>query len=306
MGVPISSGMGAKLRAMGHRPAALPVNIGNDLADAREETFCRMVADGVTLGASWARAGFPAEPDALRAASAGAHLFRQDRIRARVEAILAARAEASHATLPEVSDMLRRIYAEALHNGEYGAAHSAAFSLARLHGLIIDRAQIDVVRRPAREPDAPAEQALGAWVQALPPMITIEGPKAQDASNINSLAGPGPLGPEVYASPDGVMIPSQAGPGPSGPENLNEIKELPRPGRPENGAPSMAVTGTPSVSAQSAPEAKARHPKAGGGPRAPKKRVPLQSKKVGPKPLKRPKKIKLVPRVIPTAKELFG
>lgn len=306
MRVPIDQATRHRMIARGSKPATLPASIGNDLADAREECFARMVADGLTLGVAWARAGFPAEPDMLRAAVAGGNLFRTPHIGARVAAILEARAQASTASLPEVSDMLRRVYAEALHSGEYGAAHNAAFSLARLHGLIIDRAQIDVVRRPAREPDAPAEQALGAWVEALPPMITIEGPKAQDASNINSLAGPGPLGPEVYASPDGVMIPSQAGPGPSGPENLNEIKGLARPGRPENGAPTVAVTGTPSVSAQSAPEAKARHSKAGSAPRAPKKRVPLRTKKVGPKPLKRPKKIKLVPRVIPTAKELFG
>jgi hypothetical protein len=86
----------------------------------------------------------------------------------RVEAIIKARATHPPITLPEVTDMLKRVYVGAIHGEDYNPAHNAAFSLARLHGLVVYRAQLDVIRRPSREPDAPVELALADWIAALP------------------------------------------------------------------------------------------------------------------------------------------
>ena len=71
-------------------------------------------------------------------------------------------------TLAEVTDMLQRVFAGAHSEGEYSAAHNAAFSLARIYGHVTDKATLEVIRRPSRDPDAPSEMALGAWVEALP------------------------------------------------------------------------------------------------------------------------------------------
>jgi hypothetical protein len=159
--------------------------------------------------------------------------------------------------------MLKRVFAGAHMEGEYSAAHNAAFSLARLYGHVTDRATLEVIRRPSRDPDAPSEQALSSWVEALP-----------------ALAGPGPgagleaLGPldeprflRVVDAPAVPLEPQTTqpdlpsdinwleagapGPGPLGPELFNDINGLegpgPTPGQSENGAPSSPVTVTPTT-----------------------------------------------------------
>jgi hypothetical protein len=176
--------------------------------------------------------------------------------------------------------MLQRVFAGALHDAEYSAAHNAAFSLARIYGHVTDRATLEVIRRPSRDPDAPSEQALSSWVEALPglpapglgplgephfvrlsdaPAAPLgsepRGPGPELSNDINDLArsepslhqGPGPL--DWYQH--------TAGPEPQF-ENLNNIKGLglggigaPTGGQSENGAPTGPVTETPLTRARS-------------------------------------------------------
>jgi hypothetical protein len=140
-----------------------PAILGTDLRDAQEEQFTRMVCDGLSLGVAFARAGFTSKTK-----DAAFMLFNLPRVQARAQAILEARRTSGVVSLPEVTDMLKRVFAGAHSEGEYSAAHNAAFSLARLYGHVTDRATLEVIRRPSRDPDAPSEQALGAWVEALP------------------------------------------------------------------------------------------------------------------------------------------
>src|SRR4029077_15200120 len=95
-------------------------------------------------------------------------LFHLPRIQARAQAILEARRTTGVVTLPEVTDMLKRVFAGAHAKEEYSAAHNAAFSLARLYGHVTDKATLEVIRRPSRDPDAPSEQVLSDWVASLP------------------------------------------------------------------------------------------------------------------------------------------
>src|SRR4029077_1118249 len=95
-------------------------------------------------------------------------LFHLPRIQERANAILEARRTTGVVTLPEVTDMLQRVFAGAHAKEEYSAAHNAAFSLARLYGHVTDKATLEVIRRPSRDPDAPSEQVLSDWVASLP------------------------------------------------------------------------------------------------------------------------------------------
>jgi hypothetical protein len=175
------------------------VVLGADLQDAREEMFARMVCDGVAFGVAFTKAGFTlADP------MAPSNLFHLPRVQERVAAILEARRSTGVVTLPEVTSMLQRVFAGAMTSEDYSPAHNAAFSLARLYGHVTDRATLEVIRRPSRDPDAPSEQALGDWVASLP-----------------ALPAPSPQGPSPEASglaPSPADMPVQGafqGPGPA-------------------------------------------------------------------------------------------
>jgi len=294
------------------RPSGV-ILLGVDLQDAREEIFVRMVCDGIALGVAFKRAGFTSKDNA-----APSKLFALPRVQARANAILEARRTQGVVTLPQVTDMLQRVFSEALHSEQLSAAHNAAFSLARLYGHVTDKATLEVIRKPSRDPDAPAEQALAKWIDAIPgpggftvpglepsPM-SLEGP-----SPVSPAAGrPGGPQPHAPAAPLGrdpspgpeslndikhlaVIEPSSleasaAGPGPHEREKPNEINWLA--GGPgvvsENGAPARPVTGTPNRRGRTKPL----------GPRG-AKTTPRKKKRVPVK--KRGKKL-------PSAKELFG
>ncbi len=296
--------------------------LGVDLRDAREEIFVRMVCDGLALGVAFFRAGFESKDK-----NAAANLFHLPRVQERAAAILEARRTTGVVSLGEVTDMLKRVYAGAHSEGEYSAAHNAAFSLARLYGHVTDRASIEVIRRPSRDPDAPSEMALGQWVEALPalpgpgpsllgeasyqrldeglspeiqgpnsashgapapPLGREPGPEPQSPNDINSLAGIVPS--EPFAS--------TAGPEGPGPELSNDINWLGLdgvPGQPENGAPSGPVTGTPDQRARSELL----------GPKAPR-RTPGKKKRVPPKKKRVPlKKRGVVKKRYPKPEDLF-
>jgi len=302
---------------------------GVDLQDAREEVFVRMVCDGIALGVAFMRAGYKGSPQAAH------NLFHLPRVQERANAILAARRETAVVTLPEVTDMLQRVFAGAHAAEEYSAAHNAAFSLARLYGHVTDKSTLEVIRRPSRDPDAPSEQALEAWALSLPvvspepqglPSHELEPlPEAPQALP-EALEGPprgapaGPLGPGPDIQTQGEYSNDinwlGEGPGPQGQGPglglglSSDFKGLggERPGETGNGAPSSRVTGAPHKRGRSdlLEINKRRHSKPTKGP-GPENRA--QKTKRVPGPLgKKSKKRKLSPRSpkIPSAKDLFG
>jgi hypothetical protein len=257
--------------------------LGRDLEDHREELFVRLVCDGMSLAQAYVMAGLP-----KGSIAAPSRLFRLPRLQERAQAILDARAKTGAITLPQVTDMLQRVFTGALHSGDFGPAHNAAFSLARLYGLVIDRSQVELIRRPSRDPDAPSETALADWVSSLPAL-----PPPSPA------AGPEPSKPLLSL---GDLV---QGLSPEAREGIG----LPQ-GQFGNGAPARPVTGTPHSGAFSLQEAQFGYAEQGDAkvidhePNTPappvKKRVPRKRKRVpGKKGVKRAKKL-------PTAKQLFG
>jgi hypothetical protein len=267
---------------------------GADLQDAREEAFIRMVCDGLSLGTSYARAGFTS-----KAQNAARDLFNRPHVQRRAEAVLEARRTQGVVTLPEVTDMLKRVFAGANSEGEYSAAHNAAFSLARLYGHVTDKATLEVLRKPSREPDAPSEQVLGDWVASLPGP-TIEA-QALPSSPEGALKGPLRCAPAPLLGLDlprpepsdrgGAMLSAynSASPEGSGLEGSglegsglegSGLGAARRDGRMEieNGAPTRPVTGTPTGGGRAVPLVVSRETK----PPTPveRKRVPSKAARV--------------------------
>ena len=254
------------------RRSAPPMVLGVSLKDAREELFVIMVCDGLTLGQAYVRAGFKGK------GSKAAHMLWQlDRIQERARAVLDARKATGAISLPQVTNMLERVFSSAIHSEQLNAAHNAAFSLARLYGHVTDKAQVEVLRKPSRDPDAPAEQSLSSWVDSLvdvspnPPQIAQDAPqgplsdaRADLLAAIPADALPGSedqdtasaLFPsnlnEMPSTSDGVNARSHLASTSAQAENVSEIKWLERDGpvASENGAPGRRVTGTPSAGAR--------------------------------------------------------
>jgi hypothetical protein len=228
--------------------------------------FAIMVCDGLPLRVAFARAGFTAKDK-----DAPTKLFRLPRVQERAQAILDARRTTGVVTLPEVTSMLQRVFAGAHAAEEYSAAHNAAFSLARLYGHVTDRATLEVIRRPSRDPDAPSEQALSAWVQDLPviehdplqptlqspfssaPASLLGTPRDDPAPVSDNAATPAensqsqllPSEPTSLLKPNDINSLEAKTPSLT---NMGRVDWLARgdvPGRSENGAPARAVTGTP-------------------------------------------------------------
>ena len=255
--------------------------LGIDLDDAKEEVFVRMVVDGIALGVAFKRAGFNSKHR-----NAPSNLWSLPRIQERAAAILEARRTTGVVTLPQVTSMLQRVFSNAFHADEFNAAHNAALSLARLYGHVNDRQTLEVIRRPSRDPDAPSEQELSSWVESLPALNAPDG----TGFSHSVLAPKGDLGSapkgDIGSAPKGDLGPPPHAPAPplSGEtpatrysDEIVAFTETPQSadatpmdwagldlgasdriardgvaGRPENGAPSRPVTGTPNERARSA------------------------------------------------------
>ena len=268
--------------------------LGVDLDDAKEEVFVRMVVDGIAMGVAFKRAGFNS-----RHRNAPSNLWQLPRVQERAAAILEARRNTGVVTLPDVTSMLQRVYSSAYHADEFNAAHNAALSLARLYGHVNDRQTLEVIRRPSRDPDAPSEQELSSWVESLPAL------NAPNEFSHSSQIGP-PRGAPAAPLSDGRSLlaePLEANApaldwsvsNKSGCDTIEGDGIVP--GRPENGAPTPPVTGTPDGGAHSEvlkPEVEKPTPHRG----AKKKKVPRRKRRV---PVPKRGKTK-----VPSAKDLFG
>jgi hypothetical protein len=225
---------------------------GVGLQDAREELFVMMVCDGLSLGLAFRRAGFESKNH-----NAASNLFNLPRVQERAKAILAARRSTGVVTLPQVTDMLQRVFAGAHSEGEYSAAHNAAFSLARLYGHVTDKSVIEHIRRPSRDPDAPSETALEAWAASLP-VVSPEASVGPFQGPPASLLGPEPPPSDVLTTQRPVewLEPSLddrstqgPGRGDGGARTGNEAPVGPVTGTPYAGghSPLLAKDGSPSV-----------------------------------------------------------
>lgn len=110
------------------------------LSNARHEAFCQALATGMSNSAAYLAAGY--ECGDVAASVAANRLLKQAKISTRMGELQSASAERAEITAAELSDQLEDIRKRALEANQMGAAAQAVMGRAKLHGLIIDKAEV--------------------------------------------------------------------------------------------------------------------------------------------------------------------
>jgi hypothetical protein len=87
------------------------------------------------------------------------------KVQARKAELLAARAARQPISLEFLTTELLSVIGEARALGQAGAAIAGLQTVAKVHGLIIDKVQSDVlVRKPSGSPESPDDMSADAWL----------------------------------------------------------------------------------------------------------------------------------------------
>ena len=133
--------------------------------NTRQELFCRLIAEGRSQYESYTEAGYKATTRGVADAEA-CKLLKAPKIVARVKEIQAENALAARISVASVTKMYVAIYDKAMANDDLGPATAAVTGVAKLHGLVIDRAQIEaVIRKPSFDPNAEEMMSESAWFE---------------------------------------------------------------------------------------------------------------------------------------------
>lgn len=106
------------------------------LDNPKHEAFAQARAQGKSQDEAYIAAGFKAN------SSNAARLNGNERVASRVKELQAASAEIAVVTAASLSDQLEDIRQKAIAANQMGAAAQAVMGRAKLHGLIIDKAEV--------------------------------------------------------------------------------------------------------------------------------------------------------------------
>lgn len=120
------------------------------LDNPKHEAFAQAIASGVSNREAYAEAGYSTSNEAATDASAS-RLLASARVASRVKELQAASAEEAVVDAATLSDQLEDIRAKAISANQFGAAAQAVMGRAKLHGLIIDKAEVKDVTEMAPE-----------------------------------------------------------------------------------------------------------------------------------------------------------
>jgi len=115
--------------------------------------------------AAYKEAGYAASGRGVADASAS-RLLRNAKVRSRLAEVQEENAYAAQVTVGYISRELRNTYLLATTEKQHGAATQALLGLAKLHGMIVDRAQIEaVIRKPSFDPKAEETMSEAEWFE---------------------------------------------------------------------------------------------------------------------------------------------
>lgn len=112
----------------------------SDLSE-QQERFCRAIVKGLNQRDAYKEAGYKSGSDAATDANAS-RLISNDKIVTRIAELRRPLAIRMAVTLESITEMLREDRELARQNNQVGAAVAAAMGIAKLHGLVIDKAEV--------------------------------------------------------------------------------------------------------------------------------------------------------------------
>lgn len=120
----------------------------------KQEAFCLAYLELGTAAAAY-RSAYDAENMTPGSVWVEAHhLLRNPKVSLRIELLQAQNAEKSGITVESLTADLRAAYGLAMETGNPSAAVSATNAMGKLHGLIVDRSEVDQTNRKVEDTDA--------------------------------------------------------------------------------------------------------------------------------------------------------
>lgn len=143
------------------------------LRNARHERFAQGIVKGLNGKAAYIDAGYRSKGNAAEVEAS--KFLRNPKIASRVAELQARQAHRLDISVERITLQLLEDRALAHSQGQAGAAVAASMALAKLHGLIIDRAEVISYRKPLREPSTVRQMSLEEWTLKFAPRL-VEGP----------------------------------------------------------------------------------------------------------------------------------
>jgi hypothetical protein len=130
----------------------------------KQEQFLWLVVDGLPASRAYAEVYGQDKSKAVCEAAAS-RLLTNVKVVSRRQELIAAKAQRQPITVEYLSRELLAVAGESRSLGQGSAAAQAYMGVAKLHGLLVDRVQADVlVRKPSSSPESPDDLSAEEWL----------------------------------------------------------------------------------------------------------------------------------------------
>jgi hypothetical protein len=130
----------------------------------RMERFCFLIVKGEIQSTAYEQAGYSTRSKEVAAANA-CNLLKIPKVQARIQELRGELVKRTMISLESLTDDLIDIRDKAIKAGSFGPAVQSVIAIARMHGFMVDKAELTVMHRPAPLPTKVLELSEDDWVR---------------------------------------------------------------------------------------------------------------------------------------------
>jgi hypothetical protein len=131
---------------------------------ARQERFVLLIVKGEAQTTAYEQAGYSVKSKAVAATNAS-NLMKSPNVQGRLAELRNALAVRTVVSLDSLTRDLDDIRSKAMANLSFGPAVAAVVAMAKLHGFMVDRAELMIEHRPAPLPTKILELSEKEWIE---------------------------------------------------------------------------------------------------------------------------------------------